>query len=433
MSREPFVVLTGEAADKIVNATAKSGSLAFRHSPSEAMYVSDVVEVAKDDRRQVLVPSEYKALRWGDDRIAGQWVRKPGSGINVEHRLASVRGTGVTIPWVLFKELVPEVVNPGNNHGLVITHDPDLPENLTEFNIPTFAAWLTSKNGVAAIPLAVEPKADDLGLAQLGGHWPVDKVQDLNIAIIGVGSIGGAVAQALAAYGVGNLNLIDPDRFLWHNMVRHILGPESVGRLKVDALRDHIQSRWPKTTVAAYPLDVAQDAHLMRTLFKNVDLIVCAADGVAPRRVVSHLARRANKPAVLACVLENGAIGEVIRLQPAPRYGCLLCVRAHLQSEGAIDVEAVQELGYGTGTPHLPMTAVGPDLHLVGHFTAKVAVATILETRHGDHAQRLPGSLATVGLRPPGDMAAPYDLRHATEVKWTDLPRPRTDCPTCNP
>lgn len=433
MTGEPFVVLTEEAANKIVHADANSGLLAFRRAPSEDMYISHVVEVAPGNRRQVSVPTGYTALGWGDTGIAGQWVKKPGSEINIHHYLASIRGRGISIPFAQFKQLVPEVEYPGNLNGLVVTYDPDLPDNVTEFDIPIFAAWVTTKDTVTAIPLAVEPKPATLGLSQLDGHWPVAQMQSLAIALVGVGSIGGAAAQALAAYGVGRLHLIDPDRFLWHNMVRHVLGPESVGRLKVDALRDRVRDRWPHTTVTPYSLDVAQDAHVMRALFKDVDLIVCAADGVAPRRVVSHLARRANKPAVLACVLDNGSVGELIRLLPAPRYGCLLCLRAHLQATGAIDVEVAQELGYGTGTHHLPMTAIGPDLHLVGQLAAKIAVATILETRHGDHTQRLPGNLATIGLRPPGDMAAPFDLARAIDINWGDLPPPRPDCPTCNP
>ncbi|WGD45257.1 hypothetical protein [Streptomyces cathayae] len=37
---------------------------------------------------------------------------------------------------------------------------------------------------------------------------------------------------------------------------------------------------------------------------------------MAARRVTGHLARRADRTAILACVLQYGALGEIIRLHP---------------------------------------------------------------------------------------------------------------------
>ena len=63
-----------------------------------------------------------------------------------------------------------------------------------------------------------------------------------------------------------------------------------------------------------------------------------------------------------------------------------------------MDAEADQELDYGTGRVHQPMTAVPPDLRYVGTFAAKVAIATLLESLHGDHTQQVPGEHAIIGL-----------------------------------
>jgi hypothetical protein len=184
--------------------------------------------------------------------------------------------------------------------------------------------------------------------------------------------------------------------------------------------------------VHAHRLDVVANADQVRLILAEADIVLCAADGVAPRRVVSHLARRARKPAVLACVLEDGAVGEVIRLRPGPTQGCLLCLRAALMISGGIDPEAAQELGYGTGHVHRPMTAVGSDLHFIGDLAAKITVATELEAR-GAHDQRLPGDHAIVALRPKPGLAPPYDVAPAGKITWDVLPAPRADCPTCGP
>ena len=40
------------------------------------------------------------------------------------------------------------------------------------------------------------------------------------------------------------LHLLDPDRLLWHNVVRHVLGQRHVGRYKTDAMADHLRDRY---------------------------------------------------------------------------------------------------------------------------------------------------------------------------------------------
>lgn len=425
----PFVVLPREAARLIEDADSNTGQLGLQHLPSEEMYV--VRRVAKSGGSTQVDVRDYATLRWEGKVFVGQWMKKPAPRINESHLDLLVRGADICLPYASFKEWLPSLSDPGMNTGLVITYDPDVPKDWLASGAQTFAAWLVSREGVRPIPMAVEPA--NFGIQQLQGRWPVEHLQRAHVAVVGIGSIGGAAVQALAQFGVGGISLIDPDRFLWHNMVRHVLGRDAVGRYKVDAMRAELSKRWQDTDTHAHRLDVVEDAHLMRSLFAEVDLILCAADGIAPRRVVSHLARRASKPAILACVLDDGAIGEVIRLRPGPRHGCLLCLRASLRDRGAIDAEAAQELDYGTGFVHRPMTAVGTDLHLVGQFAAKAAVATLLEAQHGDHTQRLPGDHATIGLRPPGDMAAPFDLDRALQVAWGGLPRPRPDCVTCHP
>lgn len=427
-AEHPFVVLPREAAQRIEDADTNVGELSLHYLPSEDMYV--VRRVARNDVGVQIALPNYATLNWDGEVFAGQWMTKPAPGINESHLDTLRRGADVYVPYAPFKKLLPSLSDPGTKTGFLITHDPDVPAEWLALGAQRFAAWLVSRDGVRPMPLAVEPAK--LGLSQLEGKWPVNDLQRAKIAAVGIGSIGGAAVEALAQYGLGTLALVDPDRFLWHNMVRHVLGPDAVGRYKVDAMKAVLDKRWPDTIAYAHRLDAVEDAHLMRSLFAEVDLILCAADGIAPRRVVSHLARRAGKPAILACVLDDGALAEVIRLRPGPRYGCLLCLRKSLRDQGALDAEAVQELDYGTGFIHRPMTAVGTDLHLVGQFAAKAAVATLLEAQRGDHTQRLPGDYATIGLRPPGDMAAPFDLDRALQVNWAGLPSPRPDCTSCH-
>jgi hypothetical protein len=93
---------------------------------------------------------------------------------------------------------------------------------------------------------------------------------------------------------------------------------------------------------------VVADADQIRALLTRTGLVVCAADGVAPRRVVSHLARRAGLDTVVACVLEDGGLGEILRLRPWKDCGCLVCQRQTLAATGGLDPEPTLDAGYGT-------------------------------------------------------------------------------------
>ena len=424
-------VMTDEVKQRIASSSAVGGVLSMKYSVVDDLFVIRKVEVASGSTRTLAPGSEYSALRAaaGLD-YQGQWLRDVPEGTNINHYELRHR-PGTAIAYADFRRLVPLARKPPPGKALLlVTYEADLPEDLVRAGVHEFAAWNVTNDQVVPMAMAVEPSV--IGLDQLKPQWPVDELGERRVGVLALGSIGGVVADSLAGYGVGTLDLIDPDRFLWHNGVRHVLGPESVGRYKVDAMRDWLRRRWPSLNVNTHPVDFTGQAHVMRGLMGELDALVCSADGIAARRVASHLARRAGLPAVLACVLGDGTVGEVMRLRPGPAYGCLMCHRAKMAEDDAMDVEVLQERDYGTGSPHKPMTAVGPDLWTVGQLAAKMTVATILESEHGDLGHRLPGDLAILGLRPSTPYDPPYDVRHAGELVWGALPPPRSDCPTCS-
>lgn len=430
MSAKGDIFVPADALAKIAASQEAYGKLVLRYVTSDEIFVVRGVETSPGVRQQVDIPREYHALRAGDGSYEGRWIESPDGLLHVLHAELR-RRPGATLTLAHFKELSGVRLDPGVKTLIVVTHDEGVSEELQAAGVDTYAGWHLTREGVAPASIAIEPPTQ--GLSQLEGLWPLSELAGMNVALVGCGSIGSAAADALAGYGVGSLQLIDPDRLLWHNLVRHSLDRGSVGRTKAAALAEGLKQRWQRETYFAHDMDVVRDAGAFRALMSEADLVLCAADGVAPRRVVSHAARRAKVPAILACVLDGGAVGEVIRLRPTPRFGCLLCLRAHIEEQGGIDAEADQELGYGTGTAHLPMTAVPSDLKLVGTLSAKAAVATLLESRFGDATQRLPGEHAVIGLRPAGDLHAPFDVNHAANLVWRSVPGFRPECVTCNP
>lgn len=421
-----LVAVTREALNRMTSSPAGGGDLWLAHSAADDLYVVTVVESVNGARLPVAL-GKFGALARAEGRVDGQWLRDVPLDAHILHRELVVR-PGTAQPLPAFMAHVPNVRDPGSGAYPLITHTVDVPPDALAAGVPTVAGWHVTSDGVWPLDVAVEPELIDV--SRLARQWPVDQLQGAQVAIVGLGSIGGVVAQSLAASGVGNLSLVDPDRFLWHNLVRHVLGPEDVGRLKVNALKERIESRWPTTSVTAHSLDVVRDAHLVRSLLDRVDLIVCAADGIAPRRTVSHLARRAGKTAILACVLDDGAVGEVLRLRPGPRFGCLMCQRGALEAAGALDAEADQELDYGTGLSHKPMTAVGPDLWFVAELAAKASVSTVLQgLGHAEH--QLPDEHAVLALRTGNNLAGPFGVSHVGKIEWHSASGPLPGCWTC--
>ena len=288
--------------------------------------------------------------------------------------------------------------------------------------------WVTREWAHPADIAVISDDRDDL--RYLHDVWPVDELADTKVTVVGVGSIGSTVAESLSSAGVGQLVLVDPDRLYEHNLPRHRLTERDIGRFKVNAMRETLNARRPGQRVVALTYNVCDNADLLRPVFADSDVIVCAADGVESRRVTNHLARRANKPLVLAAVLENGAYGELIRVRP--RTACLLCQRHALQVQGIFDPEPGIDLGYGTGTRERPMTAAPSDLRLMGEFAAKATISTLLH-RSGRRNHRLPGDWAVVALQPTTDSAAPFDSEASGDVTWHEMPERWDDCPTCAP
>jgi molybdopterin/thiamine biosynthesis adenylyltransferase len=293
---------------------------------------------------------------------------------------------------------------------------------------PVWAGWTVSQKHAMYMPVTVIDEGQSL-LAPLQNAWPLDVLASLNVLLVGAGSIGSAAAEALASYGVRKLTILDPEHLEQHNFARHRLHPRVVGQNKARALRDQLLDRDPELKLTAHPINVIFEADSVRSIIDDIDVALVCSDGVASRRVMNHLVAWAKKVAVFACVIENGAFGEIVRVQPG-RTGCLECDRDALLAAGMLDPEDDLDRGYLEGGGARPMTAVGGDLTLVGQLAAKIVIATHLEG-HGERAQTLPGDVMTIGLRPIPDLRAPFDLEHALEVKWRHLPPSRSACLSC--
>lgn len=80
-----------------------------------------------------------------------------------------------------------------------------------------------------------------------------EKLDKSHVAILGIGGVGGYVAEALARSGIGTFSLVDHDTVSLSNLNRQIIATrDSVGEYKTDVMKRRILSINPKAQVEVY-------------------------------------------------------------------------------------------------------------------------------------------------------------------------------------
>lgn len=426
MRDDEFLLLIPSAAAELIPQLGSWGRITCRVSqPDRAAIVIAVSEGRSLPNR--LPENKAHFLNSADTSPSGVWYRTTADVATMAFMLMRQQQV---LTFDAFKSLVPVARDPGAGRYIAITFTETPPEIAPGRTLPKFTAWSVGRDGAEPINCDVDTGRGQL--STLAPHWPIEELKDHRVLLVGAGSIGGAAAVALSAYGVGALDIVDPDRLLYHNIPRHVCSANAIGRYKVDALTQHIGPKWPETEVTGFRRDAIVDADILRPLIEMANVIVCTVDGVEPRRVVSYLCKRARRPLVLACVLADGRYGELLRLRPFPEIGCLECQRRALHAADRMNPESTLDRGYGEGTRHNPMTAVGADLHLVGSLAAKSAVATVL-SRLGHIDQILEDDNAVISLRPEAGWANPFESTRAMSINWYPPAAPYADCVACRP
>lgn len=87
----------------------------------------------------------------------------------------------------------------------------------------------------------------------LFGEAKMQKLKNANIAIFGLGGVGGHVAEALARCGIGHFSLVDNDTVSLTNINRQTIALTStVGRLKTEVMRERILDINPDADVKIF-------------------------------------------------------------------------------------------------------------------------------------------------------------------------------------
>lgn len=176
-----------------------------------------------------------------------------------------------------------------------------------------------------------------LRISRLLGEEPVTELHKKHVVIVGLGAVGGSVAEALSRSGVGRLRLVDFDKIGITNINRQILALDStMGVLKVDAAKKRIKDINPDIEVEALPI-FAHDETLAQIFAGTPDLVVDAIDSLNPKCTLLQKAWEQNIPII-------SSMGAALRRDPSlirtadlmDTWGCPLAkqVRTTLRKRG---------------------------------------------------------------------------------------------------
>lgn len=177
--------------------------------------------------------------------------------------------------------------------------------------------------------------------------WGEPAQQDLarlRVGIVGLGSVGSIVAEALARTGIQHVTLIDDDRIELRNLDRTLgAGPVDVGARKVDVAERQARRAHTATVfdVVAVPARVQDELGYAAAL--SCDAIICCVDRPWPRHVLNVIANGHLIP-----VIDGGILARVDAKRRlvhvdwrihtvGPERACLYCLGAVRRSDVALD------------------------------------------------------------------------------------------------
>jgi molybdopterin/thiamine biosynthesis adenylyltransferase len=180
----------------------------------------------------------------------------------------------------------------------------------------------------------VERYARHLVLREIGGPGQ-QKLKAAKALIVGVGGLGSPAALYLAAAGVGQIGLVDPDTVALSNLQRQVLYTSAdIGRGKTQAAAERLAALNPDIRLIA--IDQALTPANAADLVAPYDVVLDGTDDFAVRFAVNAACLAEGKPLVSGAIARwSGQVGVfaagLTRGRPlAERQPCYRCLVPHI-------------------------------------------------------------------------------------------------------
>lgn len=173
--------------------------------------------------------------------------------------------------------------------------------------------------------------------ALLIGEAGLKRLAISRVAVFGIGGVGSFAAEALARAGVGHLVLVDHDRVARSNLNRQLHATQAtIGRLKVEAMRERILSINSEADVEALPFFYNEDTAAM-LVRPDYSYILDAMDTVNAKVDLIYRATMLGVPIISSMGAGNRLQAGGFRVADiAETYACPLAriVRRKLKERG---------------------------------------------------------------------------------------------------
>ncbi len=188
---------------------------------------------------------------------------------------------------------------------------------------------------VTANPHRAPPLLRSTRLRRTLDTWGPERqatLASLRVGVVGLGSVGSIIAEALARIGATDLLLVDADRVEEHNLDRLLYATENdIGRFKVDMIADRLRS---SASAASFRVDPRRAWVQERDAYASVldcDILFAAVDRPLPKDLLNNIAYVHCIPVVFGGVRvatkSDGHLADatwsVVRAGPESR--CLRC------------------------------------------------------------------------------------------------------------
>ncbi len=155
--------------------------------------------------------------------------------------------------------------------------------------------------------------------------------------VVGLGGLGCAAAQYLAASGIGHLTLIDGDCVDLSNLQRQVLHyPEDIDKLKVESVKNKLLKQNPDIKVENR--SQFADEKYLRKRIADYDVIVDCSDNYATRCLVNKYCFAYKVPLVSGAAIRME--GQLICFNYADGQPCYECMAQFFGEQHLSCVEA---------------------------------------------------------------------------------------------
>jgi hypothetical protein len=206
----------------------------------------------------------------------------------------------------------------------------------------------------------------------------VQALSGKNVVLVGVGSLGGFVAENLALSGVGRLTLIDPGILETANIGRHTLGARCVGENKANALVSKLRSEYPHLAINAIDRSLFQLPDQSTSVFDETDLVVSTTADPSVEQFLAAAHANSKFSRLQIAWTEPFALAghSALAASPACDLATLFkhgeCVDAAIDWHGEVEYQLP-----GCGASHIPGS--GNRVRLIAAMVVEHAIYSLVE------------------------------------------------------